>query len=161
MAMELVQEAQGTRKLLERIPADKLDWQPHEKSMTLKQLASHLVEIPNWGKFTIEQEEFEFDMETYVPTLYDDAPALLEAFDNAIEECKNVLQGASDEHLMAIWRMKVNGKLAFEMPRVAVLRGMILNHAVHHRAQLGVYLRMQEVPLPSIYGPSADDNPMY
>lgn len=156
-------EMANTRKSLERVPDDKLGWKPHEKSMTLGRLASHLADIPGWGAFTIEQE------------LIDIAPVggpamqglnaksrqeLLDAFDRNVAAMRAALAGASDEQLGKTFTLLTGGKTIFSMPRIAVLRGSILNHSIHHRAQLGVYLRLNNVPVPAIYGPSADEGAM-
>ena len=155
--MEFSSEAATTRKLLERMPEDKFAWKPHDKSMTLGLLGSHIVETSTWLRPILEQDEMQFDTESYVPVVYETVAELLDAFDKRMAEAVEVMQGQSDEHLMATWRMVVNGQPMFEMPRIAVIRGMILNHTVHHRGQLSVYLRLNDVPLPSIYGPSADE----
>ena len=155
--MEFSSEAATTRKLLERLPEDKFGWQPHDKSMSLGLLGSHIVEAATWLKLILEQDEMQFDRDSYVPVVYETVAELLDAFDKGMAEAVEVMQGQSDENLMATWRMAVDGKQMFEMPRIAVIRGMILNHIVHHRGQLSVYLRLNDVPVPSIYGPSADD----
>ena len=160
MAMELEHEAVSTRISIERIPEDKFGWKPHDKSMSFAQLGSHLAESFTWVQPTIEQEEYVMDPATYVPYLAASKGELLGAFDSNKTHAIKALKNASDETMMQIWRMKVGDKVVFEMPRVAVIRSVILNHSVHHRAQLGVYLRLNDVPVPQVYGPSADEPDM-
>jgi len=157
LVQELQTESQYTRKTLERTPTAKFDYKPHEKSMTMQQLASHLAEIPGWGAMTFEANWFDLDTKTWSPFAAADTEELLGKFDEGMNACTDALSKASDEDMMAMWTMTVDGKTAFKLPRVAVVRGMIMNHMVHHRAQLGVYLRMNDLPVPSIYGPSADE----
>ncbi|GMV99850.1 MAG: hypothetical protein AMXMBFR84_09890 [Candidatus Hydrogenedentota bacterium] len=157
MIQELQHEAGITRRVLERVPMEHATWKPHAKSFSMGQLASHLADIPSWVKVTIEQEELVFDMASYKPFVAGSTQDLLSHFDGCLKEALGCMQGASNEVLLANWKLIANGATMFEMPRVAVLRGMILNHSVHHRAQLGVYLRMKDVPVPAMYGPSADE----
>ena len=156
---EIELEAANTRKMLERAPQEKFAWQPHAKSMTLCGLVSHIAEIPTWVKPILEQDELVIDLEKYVPPSYASVAELLQRFDKNIGEAKEAMAGQSDERLMGLWRLKVGEQSVFELPRVAVLRGMILSHSVHHRGQLSVYLRLNDVPLPPLYGPTADEQP--
>lgn len=153
---EFEHEAALTRKTLERVPLEQGDWKPHEKSFTLRQLASHLATIPSWTAVTLQQDELDMDPDDQAPQ-FDTREAMLDAFDRSVEEARQVLADTSGEQLMGTWTLKSGGATVLSMPRVAVLRGFVLNHAVHHRAQLGVYLRLLGVPVPSIYGPSADE----
>lgn len=153
---EFEHEAALTRKTLERVPLEQGDWKPHEKSFTLRQLASHLATIPSWTAVTLQQEELDMDPDDQAPQ-FDTREAMLDAFDRSVEEARQVLADTSGEQLMGTWTLKSGGATVLSMPRLAVLRGFVLNHAVHHRAQLGVYLRLLGVPVPSIYGPSADE----
>lgn len=157
MVAELQHESQLTRTTLERTPEDKLSWQPHEKSMSLAVLGGHIAEIPKWVSIILGSDEIAFDPESYVPFVPATVAELLETFDNNLAEAVEAMAGQSNEHLMQAWQFRIGDQVMFEMPRVAVLRGMVLNHIVHHRGQLTVYLRLQDVPLPSIYGPSADE----
>ena len=157
--IELSYEAANARKMLGRVPADRLAWKPHEKSMTLGRLASHIVDSLGWVQTILEQEELVIDMEGYTPSEFGSAPELLEAFDERLAEAKAAMQGQSDEYLMRSWRLRSGDRVFFELPRVAVLRSMVLSHIVHHRGQLSVYLRLLDVPLPAVYGPSADEEP--
>jgi uncharacterized damage-inducible protein DinB len=157
MIAELKQESVATRNTLERVPEDALDWRPHVKSFTMRQLASHLAENATWTKPILEQPEMVFDPKTYTPWIAATRAEMLEKFDASLAEALAAMAGVTDATLMATWALKANGQTFFEMPRMAVIRMMILNHMVHHRAQLGVYLRLRDVPVPAIYGPSADE----
>jgi uncharacterized damage-inducible protein DinB len=154
---ELQQEAKTTRKLLERVPQQALEWRPHEKSMTLGRLASHLAELPQWASMTIDRNEL--DLNTLPPTGLNSSSVqeILEVFDKSIADASESLKGLSDQKLMELWRLRRGDKVFFELPKIAVLRSVVFNHQVHHRGQLSVYLRLQDVPVPSIYGPSADE----
>lgn len=157
---EFDEESAVTRKTLERIPADKLDWQPHPKSMTMRRLASHLGNIPMWGVMTIEKDSLDLAPQGGEPQ--DDPPGesveqILANFDARTAAMRAAIAGASDEHLAKPWTLCIGGHQLFSLPRQAVLRRMVMNHAVHHRAQLGVYLRLNGVAVPGPYGPSADD----
>ncbi len=156
---ELDHEAAITKKLLERVPEERFDWKPHEKSMSMAQLASHVAESASWAGAVMTMDCFELP-EDYQPYVAKSAQELMEKFDTSIAEAKNVLQGQPDDRLTANWQMKMGGKVVVEMPRAAVIRGHILNHLVHHRGQLSVYLRLNDIPVPSIYGPSADEPEM-
>ena len=154
---ELEQEAAITRKLLERSPEDRFDWKPHEKSMTFGRLASHCAETLKWLDVVVNQDVFEMDPGSYTPFQAGSQSELLETFDANLEAAKEVMQNQSDENLLGNWQMKTGGEVTLEMPRIAVIRGFVLNHLVHHRGQLSVYLRLNDIPVPSIYGPSADE----
>jgi uncharacterized damage-inducible protein DinB len=156
LSLELELESKTTRKLLERVPEDAFDWKPHEKSMTLGQLASHLAENPNWVTPILEMEEMGVDAD-YKPYLAASSAELLDRFDSNTEQAIEALKSQSDEDLMTLWRFVAGGEVKMEMPRAAVIRTVILNHSYHHRGQLSVYLRLRDVPIPSIYGPSADE----
>ncbi len=156
---ELIHEMANTRKELERVPEARLDWKPHPKSMTLGRLASHLAELPSWGQVTMQTRELDIappgqdvrgaDLRTRAE--------MLAMFDRNVEAAKAAVGSASDADYLVPWTLLKTGKAIFTLPRIAVLRSMVLNHNVHHRAQLGVYLRLLDVPVPSIYGPSADE----
>lgn len=157
LTMELNQEAATTRKCLERLPADKFDWKPHEKSMTLGRLAGHLVEMLQWIKVTVEDDELDFAKMDYTPKEYKDAAELVADLDANVAECAEILNGAADEKMGESWALRNGEEIYFEMPKATVLRGMVMNHLVHHRGQLSVYMRMLDVPVPGLYGPSADE----
>ena len=153
---ELQQEAATTRKMLERVPEESLAWKPHEKSMTLGRLAAHVAGIyGTWFKMTLSQDEF--DLADSLPLKAESVSDILEAFDQNVSGAVELLQAQSDERLFTTWRLKRGGQVLFELPRWAVLRSMVINHIIHHRGQLSVYLRLLNVPLPSVYGPTADE----
>ncbi|MBS1516427.1 MAG: DinB family protein [Bacteroidetes bacterium] len=158
---ELQHEAVSTRKMLERVPADKFGWKPHEKSMTLGRLASHIAEIPGWTNETINQDVLDFAKMEYKPFEPNSAEELVKFFDDKLASALDTLKNnATDENLMGMWTMKNGETVYMTMPRIAVMRGFVLSHLIHHRAQLGVYLRLLDVPIPSSYGPSADEGQM-
>jgi uncharacterized damage-inducible protein DinB len=159
MLPEFDHEMANTRKTLERVPDDKFAWKPHEKSSAMGGLATHLSNLPAWTSLTIEMDEFDMAPEgkpvTAPPLHY--RQDVLEVFDKNVTAARAALAGASDEHLFKPWTLLSNGNKVLSLPRVAVLRGFVMNHIIHHRAQLGVYLRLNDIPVPSIYGPSADE----
>lgn len=157
---EYVRECANTRKMLERVPEQEFGWKPHEKSFTLGQLASHLVDSQMWGTMTVNTEKLELGQGDYVPFIASSTKELVETFDVKVEEARQALEGLSDSAAMANWSMWKDGKKILEMPKIAVLRDFILKHMIHHRGQLSVYLRMKDVPLPQIYGPTADESQM-
>ncbi len=160
---EFDQEMVSARTTLERVPGDKFDWRPHEKSMTMGLLAAHLAHIPSWASMAIDQDEVDTAPGGESPSP-PEAPANVEAlladFDKNVTAARAAIAGVSDAELMKPWSLLQNGKTLLTMPKVAVLRSFVMNHLIHHRAQLGVYLRLNDLPVPSIYGPSADENPM-
>ena len=156
MLPEFDHEAALTRKTLARVPFEKADWKPHEKSFSLGELATHLADIPGWVDVTVNQDVFEMEG-PYEPAQADSTEGLLALFDEKVAAARAVLEGASHDDLMATWSMKQGGEVVMSMPKIAVLRAFIVKHTVHHRAQLGVYLRLLDVPVPAIYGPSADE----
>ena len=159
MLEELKHESLGTRRILTAIPAEQLGWQPDQKSMTLGRLAAHIAEIPGWLQHTINQDELDFATADFAPTPLEDVAALMKAFEDNLAKGLAALHGASDEKMLGLWRLRNGEQVFFQMPRVGVVRGMILNHMVHHRGQLSVYLRLLQVPVPGMYGPSADEMP--
>jgi len=147
-----------TRRLLDRIPDGQFSWKPHDKSMTLGRLAEHLAELPMWAKVAIEQSGIDMGdgrPEGYVPPAT--RAAVLHMFDGNVSAARAALSARSDAELMAPWTLKAQGKELFTMPKATVLRSFVMNHMVHHRGQLSVYLRLQNIPVPSMYGPSADE----
>lgn len=157
---EFDQEMANTRKVLERIPEDKLDWQPHQKSMSFRGLGTHTANMLYWALVTVEQDSFDYapNGEPMKEEPAASVEVLLTTFDANVAKARTALEAASDERLMASWTLLNNGEEVFKMPRIAVLRSMILNHIIHHRGQLTVYLRLNDLPLPAIYGPSADES---
>jgi uncharacterized damage-inducible protein DinB len=153
---EFDQEVKSTRKLLECVPDGKFDYKPHEKSMPLGRLAAHIAEMPQYVVGTLKQERMDFTGEEkpFAPATRKE---LLEAFDKSAAEARDLLAKASDEDLAKVWTLTYKGQQVFAMPRTAVLRTMCLNHLYHHRGQLGVYLRMNNIAIPGMYGPSADE----
>jgi len=154
---ELQMEAASTRKMIERVPEKSFDWKPHDKSMTLGRLAYHISENPQWVSVTVDKDEIDFAANDYVPKEAKTSAELLKVFDESLAEAVECLKNASDEKLMGNWTMRNGDTVYFTMPKIAVLRSFVLNHIVHHRGQLSVYLRMLDVPLPQIYGPTADE----
>jgi uncharacterized damage-inducible protein DinB len=157
---ELENEAKIARTCLERVPADKFDWKPHEKSMTMGRLASHVAEMFGWTKETLTQDVLDFAAGDYTPFAPKTSEELLNFFDEKIAAAKDVLNKTQDETFMTDWTMRNGEQVYFTMPKVAVMRTFVMNHIIHHRGQLSVYLRLNDIPVPSIYGPSADEGQM-
>jgi uncharacterized damage-inducible protein DinB len=157
LLMEFEREADKTRKMLERVPLDKSDWKPHEKSFTLGRLASHVAELSSWVDVTLNQDELDFSKMDYKPVVAETTEELLKIFDDNREKAVKTLKDATDEKLMSDWTMRDGDTVFFTAPKIGVLRDFVLNHTIHHRAQLGVYLRMNDVPLPQMFGPTADE----
>lgn len=158
MLQELEQEAQTTRRVLERVPGSQLAWRPHEKARTLGQLALHVAIVPG-GVAELIASPSPAQAPTFTDPSPDSASELVPALEQSIAKAKHVLGGMDDAALMATWRMMQGERELFAVPRVALLRSIMLNHWYHHRGQLTVYLRQLGLPVPSIYGPSADENP--
>ena len=154
---EFDHEMSTTRKLLERVPEDKLDWKPHAKSMTLGGLATHVTKIVYWGEVTLDRPEFDLENNPPAPALASRADVLA-TFDNHVTKTRASLAGKSDAELMAPWSLRHGKQTFFTMPKAVVWRSYVMSHVVHHRAQLSVYLRLNDVPVPAMYGPSADEN---
>ncbi|MCY7421867.1 MAG: DinB family protein [Chitinophagaceae bacterium] len=154
---ELLHEAAGTRKMLEMIPYEKLGWQPHEKSMTLGRLGAHIAEIAGWLVQTIKQDELDFASEYAAPQPLEERDAIMKAFDENMQNGVAALSEATDENLTGAWTLRNGEEIYLRMQRIGVVRGLVLNHIVHHRGQLSVYLRLLDIPVPGMYGPSADD----
>jgi uncharacterized damage-inducible protein DinB len=153
---EFDHEMATTRTLLERVPDGRFDWKPHAKSYSLGQLAQHVATLPWWGHVTLEQSEFDVAGNPQGdPVATRDA--VLALFDRHKAATRQALSGKTDAELMAPWALKNGAATIFSMPKVTVWRSFVMNHLVHHRGQLSVYLRMQDVPLPAMYGPSADE----
>lgn len=153
---EFDHEMTTTRKVLERLPEDRFDWKPHPKSFSLGALATHVATLPTWGAETLNKSEFDLAGSQPVAALPSKAE-LMATFDKNVAATRSALAGKSDAELLAMWTLKRGGKTIFSMPKTAVLRSFVLSHLVHHRGQLSVYLRLLDVPVPSIYGPSADE----
>jgi uncharacterized damage-inducible protein DinB len=156
-AAEVKIEAATTRKLLERVPEDKLEWKPHEKSMGLGRLAGHVAELMSMYGAVLSADELDFAAGQYKPFAPSKSAELTETFDKNVAEALKLLANQSDEELQKVWRLRRGDQIFLEMPRKAALRTFAMNHLIHHRGQLSVYLRLLNVPVPSIYGPSADE----
>ncbi len=160
---ELDQEAKSARKTLERVPEDKLGWKPHEKSMTMGRLAGHIAEIPMWAQMTIEKDSVDVAPVSGPkpePLNPKTRKEFLDAFDANLKAARSALAGASDEAMHKPWSLLAGGQTLMTMPKAACLRTWVMSHLIHHRAQLGVYLRLNNVALPRVYGPSADETGM-
>jgi uncharacterized damage-inducible protein DinB len=152
---ELERESALTRRTLERVPDGHYEWKPHEKSMKLGDLAELVARLPSWTVFMIKQDELE--LTTYKQEPLRTSQELVQALDDGVAEARQALANTNDEHLLKNWRLLVGGKVVSEQPRHLALRDAVFNHLAHHRGQLTVYLRLNDVPVPSIYGPSADE----
>jgi uncharacterized damage-inducible protein DinB len=152
-------EMASTRKTLERVPDGKFDWKPHDKSFPMGALATHLANLPSWGTLTLSSDSFDLAPEgkpIKTPEL-NSTSAVLQKFDENAAATRAAIAAASDEELFKHWTLQSNGNTIMTLPKIAVLRSFVMNHMIHHRAQLGVYLRLNDIPVPSIYGPSADE----
>jgi len=160
---EFDQEMAGTRKTLERVPEAKFGWKPHDKSGTMIWLAGHLANLPEWAVYTIKEDVLDMapnGVKMAPPPVPMTSKELMEQFDKNVKAGRAAIAGASDADLAKGWSLKMNGETLFTMPKAACLRMWVMNHNVHHRAQLGVYLRLNNIAVPAIYGPSADESGM-
>lgn len=155
--MELDQEAKTTKRVLDRIPEDKLSWKPHPKAFSLGQLALHIASVP--GNVAAAAVPDTMEAPTFTQPEAKSRKEVLDTFSKSLESAKDALQKMDDARLNSTWSLTKNGKVLMAVPRIAFLRSVLMNHNYHHRGQLSVYLRMLDVPVPSIYGPSADENP--
>jgi uncharacterized damage-inducible protein DinB len=153
---ELEREAVTSKKMLERVPTEKFDWKPHEKSMSLRELATHVAEIPGWIPLVLNTSEVDFGENNWQPKLLSDSKELIALFEKSMEEGKNALSTAKDDQLKDTWKMRNGEEVYNNDTKDLVLRGVFCQ-VVHHRAQLGVYLRLLNIPIPGSYGPSADE----
>ncbi len=157
LSIEFENETQTTRKHLERLPNDKLEWRPHEKSFTAGGLASHIVGLISLGDSVLKTHELDFDPAAYKPYQATSAADLLKTFDDNVANCKGALAAADDESMIQPWRFKIMGRLRFEKPRAVAFRDFSLSHMIHHRGQFSVYLRLLNISVPGSYGPTADE----
>ncbi len=160
LLQEFDHEMASTRRILERVPESNPDFAPHPKSMTLARLAGHVSEMPSWGLVTLGQDEFDVGAAAAQGgqgSTFSTRANALKFFDENLAKARGLLMSATDERMMETWTLKDKGKSILALPRVAVLRSFVMNHMIHHRAQLGVYLRMNNVALPGMYGPTADE----
>jgi uncharacterized damage-inducible protein DinB len=155
--MEIDQEAQTTKRLLDRIPEDKLAWKPHPRAYSLGQLALHIASAPATVAAAAAQDSVEAP--SFAQPEAKSRQEILDTFSKGLESAKGTLKNMSDAKLTSMWTLTKNGRVLMSVPRVGFIRSIMLNHMYHHRGQLSVYLRMLDVPVPSIYGPSADENP--
>jgi uncharacterized damage-inducible protein DinB len=157
---EFDQEMANTRKTIERVPTEHFGWKPHEKSFSFMELSNHLARLPGWGAETLKTETMDLDPDGSgyePPPPAETTQGVLDLFDANVAAFRSALEAADDEALMAPWTLFMAGEELFTMPRIAVIRGMIVNHILHHRGQLTVYLRLNDLPVPALYGPSADE----
>jgi uncharacterized damage-inducible protein DinB len=159
MLREFRVEAAITKRVLERVPADKLSWRPHPKSMSLGQLAFHLASIPGNVAKLAQLDEFDASQANFEPATPSDLNQIHSTLEQSLRSAEECLCGMTEPRASGTWRLMIRGKEAFSGPRVGVLRSVMLNHWYHHRGQLSVYLRLLQVPVPAIYGRSADENP--
>ena len=159
MSNELRQEADTTRRLLDRVPGDKLAWRPHPKSMSLGQLALHVASIPGDLSRLAQLDQFDAANANFEPAMPESKEAVVNAFRKSLSDASEYLAALSPDAARAPWRLTNHGAEVFSMPRAVMLRSLLLNHWYHHRGQLSVYLRLLDVPVPVIYGRSADENP--
>ncbi|MGH9526937.1 MAG: DinB family protein [Terriglobales bacterium] len=153
----LQRENAVTRRVLERAPEGKFAWQPHPKSMSLGRLATHIAELAGFGAMVLRLPELEISARDYKPRIAASQRELLDLFDGECRKTSTALAAASDAALEQVWTLRDGEKVIFQMPRLAALRAIALRHTIHHRGQLTVYLRLNDVPVPSIYGPTADE----
>lgn len=154
---EMDQEAQTTRKMLGRVPDDKYDWKPHEKSMTIRQLATHIAELPSWVSMALTTEELDFASNPYQPVVINSTAELLDYFERCLADGKAHLESATEEQLKGQWTLREGDRIYSTSSKLEVIR-MSFSQIVHHRAQLGVFLRLLNIPIPGSYGPSADES---
>lgn len=156
---EFDQEMASTRKVLERIPDDKLDWKAHPKSNTIRWVGTHLATIPSWTGYTLQQDSLDVnpggqEMRTTPAASREE---ILERFDRNVAQARKDIESTSDAEFAKMWTLLNNGTAMFSLPKAAVLRSFVFNHIIHHRGHLCVYLRLNDIPVPGLYGPSADE----
>jgi uncharacterized damage-inducible protein DinB len=154
---EFEHETRTTRTHLERVPGDKLDWRPHKKSYTVGGLASHIVDCIGFTESIFGESELVIDPATFRPYDASSVADLLQTFDEKVAAGRHALSRSADQDLITLWRMKIRDRVHLERPKFAVFRDFTLNHLIHHRGQLSVYLRLLNIPVPGSYGPTADD----
>ncbi|HXX15235.1 MAG TPA: DinB family protein [Candidatus Eremiobacteraceae bacterium] len=157
LLLEFDREMATTRKMLERFPEDKVEWRPHETCMTMGRLAGHVAELAGWIIPTMNQDKLELDQSSYKPATVKSRAESLKQFDETVKTARAAIAGASDETLMKPWSFVYAGNTVFTMPKIAVLRGFVMNHLIHHRGQLSTFYRVAGVPVPALYGPSKDE----
>lgn len=158
LAPEFDEEMKMTRVMLERVPVDKPEFKPHEKSMALGRLAAHVAQLPDFARIIAELPGLDFSTGSVKPLVMESRSQLLAAFDGFVEGARKAVAALPENEWRHPWKLNFQGRAIMEAPRFQIYRKLFLNHLIHHRAQLGVYLRMNSVPLPATYGPSADDS---
>ena len=159
MLQEFHRECATTRRVLDRVPADKLAWAPHAKSMTIGKLAHHIATVPGGISQIAQNDVHDMDPAAFAPPQPKDKKEILDAFEASAKTAEQFIESLTESQATATWRLKANGHEIVAMPRVELIRNIMFNHLYHHRGQLSVYLRLLDVPVPSIYGPSADESP--
>ena len=158
---EFDQEMASTRKVSERCPETKFGWRPHAKSWTMAELATHVANLPDWANLTLKKESLDYapadGSQPYKREAARSSPELLADFDKNVASARAAIAETSDEGYAKLWTLLAGGQQVFSIPRIAVLRSFVFNHIIHHRGQLSVYLRLTDVPVPGMYGPSADE----
>jgi uncharacterized damage-inducible protein DinB len=154
---EFDQEMANTRRMLERVPLEKAAWKPHTKSYTLGALTTHVTHLPTWTSETLQKDKVDLGGGYHPPKQAESTAELLATFDGNVAAARTALAAAGDDVMMQPWSLVNGEQVYFTMPKAAVLRSFVFSHVIHHRAQLGVYLRLLDVPVPGMYGPSADD----
>jgi uncharacterized damage-inducible protein DinB len=154
---ELKHEAANTRKMIERVPTEKLEWRPHAKSMTIGRLATHIAELPVWFERILTIDEFDFAKAVFGRDTKENTEMILRLFDERLGEAVSILEHTDDETLNGQWNARRNEQLILQLPKKVALRNFAYNHLYHHRGQLSVYLRLLDIGVPGMYGPSADE----
>ena len=154
---ELKMEAASTKKMLERVPVEKNDWKPHDKSMKMGRLATHVAELPGWIAMTMNTDELDLGAMDYKPVMATSTEDMISRLDENVNKALGALENAKDEDFDKMWTLRNGAHVIFTMPKKAVIRSMAFSHHYHHRGQLSVYLRLLDIPVPGMYGPSADD----
>ena len=157
LLIELEKESKNTARILERLTDEHLDWRPHAKSMTVKQLANHIVDLHQWAKHVLAKPTFDLHVD-YRPEAATNVAELSAKLEKGYEACKALIEASAEEDWMENWTMKAGDHEIASLPKVAAMRYIVNNHLVHHRGQLTVYMRMLDIPVPGLYGPSADDS---
>ncbi|GAK60591.1 DinB protein [Candidatus Vecturithrix granuli] len=154
---ELQHEAVTTRKLFERVPDEQFDWQPHQKSMSVRNLTNHIAQIYNWCGYIVNQDELDIATAQFERKMAGTTQELLALFDENVANAVALLKKQDEQHVLKTWTFRNGAQVMFALPRMAVIRTMVLNHGIHHRGQFSVYLRLLNIPLPPMYGPTADE----
>ena len=157
---ELESEGESTRKMLSRVPEEHFTFQPHDKSFAMGHLARHIAEIPGWVELMVSHNELDFASMKYTPPVIETNADLMKCFEDNLKVAREEFLKADDSKYSDNWTMRSGEQVFFTMSKEAVIRKWVLNHIIHHRAQLGVYLRLLDIPVPGMYGPSADDTGM-